>query len=314
VDARYDMDVLVQKWLAQSLYARNTRESYLLTLQLLARRYPAKGVQQYTEGDLITFLTQEEDGTPTRLAGRSILSRRTALRSFWSWCEAEGLIGHDPSRRLPERVKAKPAPVRTGRWLSRQEITALLDACPDTPFGRRDRVVIVLGLTCGLRLTELCKLTWDQLDFAAEHVHVTASSAKGRKAAVLGMIEQCRDLLLAWRAFHVKDAGRPPEPKEPVICAVVYSPNVEQEIVRWTAPLGQDSLRLALRKRSLKAGIGVVHPHDLRRTCAGLLEDHGCGLKEIQAVLRHSSPATTQQVYLDTNPRRAVFAVQGLTL
>ena len=59
-------------------------------------------------------------------------------------------------------------------------------------------------------------------------------------------------------------------------------------------------------------GLDGVAPHDMRRTFAGLLEDSGMDIMDIQKVMRHSSVATTER-YLQDNPSKAVDVLRNFS-
>lgn len=309
-----DLIALAEKWLAESRYSRATKKTYLINLQLLARRYPDKPVDAFTEQDLVLYLNTDKDGLPSPHAPNTVVTRRNALRSFFAWAEDTGLVKRDPAIRLVHKVKPRIVSVRTThRWLSRDECSKLVAACGDDAFGLRDRMFITLALHTGLRRNELVSLHWGQVDLDRGVIHVASTSAKGGKAALVGITPQCRDAVRAWRTFYVEDNGFPPPADECLIPPVIFNPRMtERHYVRWGLPLGKRGLATAIEVRAKKAGIGHVAPHDLRRTFCALLKEGGASLEDRQAAMRHSSPVTTQQVYDKRDPRQAIRALDHL--
>lgn len=303
-----DILVLAEKWLAQSGYSRLTQRGYLIYLGLLARRYPTKQVRDFSEQDLIVFLTEPN------VAPNTVLARRNGVRAFFKWCELEGIVKQDPARRLDQRVARKPVPVKTHRWLDKAEVSRLLASCTDGAVGRRDLVMLTLFLSTGLRRHELSKLRWQQVSLDRRVITLTADSAKNGKAALVGITEQAAQVLADWAAYWTEDAGTHPRGTEPVICSNQSNPHIKGGMMSWGLPLGDRGIGLAVATRARKAGLGHLEPHDLRRSFCGLLKEKGVSLEDRQAAMRHSSPVTTQQVYDRKDPRQGLRAVEGLEL
>lgn len=314
-----DLIALAEKWLGSTTYSLNTRKTYLTCIRLLARRYPAQAVNAFSEQDLILFLTQDAKGHKTAHSPNSILSERTALKSFFSWCEMEGHVKRDPAIRLDRRVDVKSVGVRTGWWLERHEITRLLAACDDgTVLGMRDKVLVSLGLLTGLRRAELSKLRWGHVDLSRREIRLDARMAKGGKAALVGIPDQLASVLGEWHAYLTEDSGVLPSPTETVLCPVRVTIHEPGGMAWWGCRLGVRGIGTALETRAAKAGLtrmeGHLAPHDLRRSFCSLLKEKGVSLEDRQAAMRHSSPVTTQQVYDRKDPRQGLRAVEGLEL
>jgi integrase len=186
-----------------------------------------------------------------------------------------------------------------GRWLTYDEAYGqLVGACQDdTLVGLRDEIVIRLGL-CGMRLTEICTLTLDNL----RHLPTITWTGKGRKPRRATAGTALSVAISGWLAAYPD-----PAPTDPLICRQVIGASRQGAASRidWHHPAGQRTIFYAINGRAKQAGLGHVAPHDLRRTAAGILhratDDSGAhhfDLLDIQRVLGHANPDTTVNSYL----------------
>jgi site-specific recombinase XerD len=273
--------------------AATTRHKWGGDLRRLERRYPNKRLNELTSDDLRDWLLLDDDLQPRKVAPSTILANRTCLRSFFSWCEYAGLIPHDPSAVLTRTVKLKNRSVRRHNWLSEDEINSLFDICradPNGPRGQRDAVALGLGLFCGLRVHEIAKASWADVNLRSGQLFVLG---KGGKAATLPVPSQLVGMLDEWLVLTNKGLGR----TVPVESTVLVS------MRHLGSAIGTAGIRGMVVRRGIELGVPGLAPHDLRRSYAGILEDRGVPLRDISAVLRHSSIATTER-YLADNPKK----------
>jgi integrase len=99
-----------------------------------------------------------------------------------------------------------------------------------------------------------------------------------------------------------------------VLCRVRVTWQIHGGMAWWGVPLDKGGVYLAVRKRAVKAGLGHVAVHDLRRTYCSLLQEAGVPLEDRQAAMRHSSPVTTLSLYDRRDPGRVIRAVENLEL
>lgn len=306
-------DTLRTRWLAQQRYADSTKATYAETLKAFQARFGVYA-EKVTHEMLVDFLTTDANGEPTGRAPGTLHRQRTTLRTFFRWAHRSGYISADPSARLDE-VMLGTGQRRPGRWLTRDEARLLLDSTADgTVQGERDRLLILLGLLTGLRRSELAALRWRDVDLTSGRLSVRG---KGSKFATIGLPEQARAALEAWRRRTVELDGRA-RPDGPVLPTgrptggLLGSDRTYQ--FDWNRPLTKWAVRQIVARRADQAGLGVVATHDLRRSFAGFLDEDGAHLQDVQAALRHASPTITARCYLDPSPRRAVEAVADLRL
>ena len=232
--------------------------------------------------------------------------------TFLRWCVRHGLA--DPT--LVEELQSRENPLRAtpplygklqgthpARWLTHEEAYgALVGTCDDSDVGRRDELVLRLGLA-GMRVTEIIRLVVGDLQFGSEPViQWIGKKNRPRKVAIgpslLILIEDYLDR-------YVEAQRRPLRSTQPVVCRQKTGVGVGS--ISWGQPFKQPaSVAQVVRLRAEEAGLGHVSPHDLGRTAAGILhravsEDgaHYFDLLDIQRVLGHANPATTMRSYID---------------
>jgi integrase/recombinase XerC len=213
------------------------------------------------------------------LGPRSIQRTLSALRSFYRYLLREGRVARNPALGVP----APRAPRRLPRALSPDEaarLVALEGAAPGAADGAllaRDRALLELFYSSGLRLAELAGLDLPDLDLDDGLVRVLG---KGARERVVPVGAPARAALAAWlgaraalaapgeAAVFVSRAGRRLAPR-----------SIEQRVAHWSA-------RQGLGRR--------VHPHMLRHSFASHLLESSGDLRAVQELLGHANLATTQ--------------------
>ena len=203
-----------------------------------------------------------------------------ALRSFLKF-----LMKRDVSSLPPDRIELAKVPERSIDLISRQELSRLLDA-PDGEDVRslRDKAMLELLFSTGLRVSELCSLPRD-LDFNRDEFSVRG---KGEKVRVVFLSDDARKAVKRYLAKRVD-----------------MDDALFVQIGRKAEKLAQgkkDSLRLTprsverlIKHYALKAGISKkVTPHVIRHSFATDLLSNGADLRSVQALLGHANIGTTQ--------------------
>ena len=127
------------------------------------------------------------------LSPKSLQRRLSACRSYYAWLLKNGAIPASPAAGL----RAPKAPRRLPQVLDVDEAVRLVEVPTDTPLGLRDRALLELFYSSGLRLSELCALRWRDLDLDAGLVTVLGKGAKQRSVPVGS---HARRALGDWRA------------------------------------------------------------------------------------------------------------------
>ncbi|HLH76807.1 MAG TPA: tyrosine recombinase XerC [Candidatus Binataceae bacterium] len=206
---------------------------------------------------------------------RATASRHlAAIRSFFRYREV-ALQTSNPTRglRTPRREQRLPA------VLPERDIPTLIGtvAATDEAAAWRDRAIIELLYSCGLRVGELVALDWGDVDYDLQLVHVR--QAKGGKERLVPVGE------VALRAL---DQWHPHQPAALATGAIFTN--------QRGGRLSRRAVELIVHQRLQASGLGTpATPHTLRHSFATHLLDHGADLRAIQEMLGHASLATTQR-------------------
>ncbi len=164
--------------------------------------------------------------------------------------------------------------------LSAQEVTRLLEAPSSaTPHGLRDRAILELFYSSGLRVTELCELLLQSVDLEEGYVRVFGKGSKERIAPIGGAaIKAVRDYLAGGRARFVKART-----------------GSELFLSQQGKAISRKMVWVMIKDCARKAGIKKpIKPHLLRHSFATHLLEGGADLRAIQEMLGHADISTTQ--------------------
>ena len=204
------------------------------------------------------------------LAPTSLQRRLSACRSFYLWLLKHGRIAASPVAGL----RAPKAPRKLPKVLDADEAVRLVEVPTDAPLGLRDRALLELFYSSGLRLSELCALRWSDLDLAAGVVTVLG---KGRKQRIVPVGSHARAALAAWRE------EKPAEDAAPVFPG------------RGGGTISQRAVQLRIQQLAQRQGLFKhVHPHMLRHSFASHILESSGDLRGVQELLGHADIATTQ--------------------
>ncbi len=226
---------------------------------------------------------------PARVAkkgqAQETLDKRTqnyhliALRAFFKYIRKRGVQGYDP-----ERIELAKTSQRELDLISEKELQNLLGA-PDvsTPAGLRDKAILELFFSTGLRVSELCSLDRDT-DLLSREVSVRGKGGKVRVVFISDIAAQSVKKYLDMRvdideAMFIDHSPR------------AHARMVKEESVRLTPR----SVERIVQKYAERAGIAKkCTPHVLRHSFATDLLYNGADLRTVQMMLGHASIATTQ--------------------
>ncbi|MBI3324071.1 MAG: tyrosine recombinase XerC [Candidatus Omnitrophica bacterium] len=216
------------------------------------------------------------------LAKRTISRRLSCVRSFFRYLCREGTLTENPAVSVPSPRLERRLPT----FLDEAQMLRLLAAPPtDTWQGLRDRALLEMLYSTGMRVSELTGLNTDDVDAISETVLVRG---KGKKERLCPVGKH------ALRALQRYLAARPVKLKVP------YALFVSQKLTRLTA---RHADRL-LARHAKQAQIPVpITPHSLRHTFATHLLDRGADLRSVQELLGHASLSTTQ-IYTHVTAQR----------
>ena len=255
--------------------SRNTVESYGRDLTNFGQFLDAQGITDFEAVDLGVVSEWMQSLARRRLSPRSAARHLSALRGLMRF-----LLQENQVRRDPTRLAARP---RLGRRLPRplplEQVLALLEA-PDVakPRGLRDRAMLSLMYSSGLRVSELTQLQLRDIDLARG---VLTAFGKGGKRRVVPVGE----VALGHLEAHL--AAQPAPRRGSSNGLVFHSPRGTP----WTRQMVWKLVGRYARSAGLP---GRVYPHRLRHSFATHLLAGGADLRTVQTFLGHSDIVTTE--------------------
>jgi site-specific recombinase XerD len=243
------------------------------------------------------------------LADSSIARKAAALRACFRLLVRRGLVPSNPAADLGAPRGARRLPV----VLKQRQVEALL-ARPETadPAGLRDRAILELLYSTGMRVGELCGLTLDDVDLRSDMARV---HGKGGKERLLPIGEPARlalrDYLENGRAAMAPSAGMRRSARDsdapdraPMARHGGASGDLALFFNRRARPMTPRDVRGMIQR--YRAGLGVpseTSPHTLRHTYATHLLEGGADLRSVQELLGHVALTTTQTYTHVSNER-----------
>ena len=256
---------------AERRYSPSTLDHYAHALAGLVEHAARCGLARWRDyradqaQSLLAELHRRHAYAPATLRGIA-----SAWRSFFRWLAREGEVGANPAIGLrAPRLKRKLPQV-----LDTDEMAQLVEVPGDEPDAVRDRALLELLYSSGLRVAELCGVRWRDLDASGGTLRVTG---KGSKTRIVPVGAKALEALVALRA---QDGCGDDDP-----------------LVRGRrgAPLTPNGVRARLKRRAQEQGVWKrVYPHLLRHSCASHLLESSGDLRAVQELLGHADIGTTQ--------------------
>ena len=220
----------------------------------------------------------------------TVRTRYKGLHRFCSWLVDEGEMAANPLAGLePPVAQVKPVPV-----LSDDELARILKRCSGTTFrDRRDEAVIRLLLDCGVRVSELCGLTVDDVDLDREMALVTGKGSKVRPVYFGARTARALDRYKRERARQ----------RHAHLAAFFLSQR---------GALSPDGVRELVQVRGRLAGVDDLHPHRFRHTFAHDFLINGGQERDLKRLAGWSSDAMLERYGASAADVRAREAAKRL--
>lgn len=223
-------------------------------------------LRQVTVFHLRKYLMNEKE---RGIAPKTLEGIRSIYCSFFGWLHNEGLIKSNPCSNL--------APIKVAKIVrlpySEVDLERLRECCD----GARNKAIMSFLLSSGCRISEMCALNRNDVDFARGEAVVFGKGAKERTVFL-------NDVALMWIQRYLNERDDDSE--------ALF-------VGRLSDRLKPNAVRKMLHNAADKAGVQDVHPHRFRRTLATNLIARGMPIQEVASVLGHDKLDTTMQyVYL----------------
>ena len=217
--------------------------------------------------------------------GKVLMARRTqgyhaiAIRSFLKW-----LLKNDYAVMAPDKIELPKIEERRVKFLNGEQVDRLLNApSQSTIQGKRDKAILEVFFSTGLRVSELTKLDRDKIDMDRREFGIIG---KGGKARVVFLSQRATDWLIKYlneRDDHFKPLFIRHKGK--------IEPTTPDEKMRLTPR----SVQRMVKKYSHKMKLPVeVTPHVMRHSFATDLLMAGADIRSVQEMLGHKNISTTQ--------------------
>ncbi|MBB1298779.1 tyrosine recombinase XerC [Pseudoalteromonas sp. SR41-7] len=232
-----------------------------------------------------------------QLSGRTISLKLSCIRSLYKFLKAKNIAEqshyHNPAIGIKGPKFAKPLP----KNLDVDQMARLLEIPDDEPLAIRDKAMMELMYSSGLRISELVGANMQDISAANGEILVRG---KGNKERLIPVGKKALDALKKWLTIR-------PQFAKPDEIAVFLSSQKNRISIR--------QVRLRMQEWGIKQGISSqVHPHKLRHSFASHILESSGDLRAVQELLGHSSLSATQvythldfqhlaKVYDNTHPR-----------
>ncbi|PKP41277.1 MAG: tyrosine recombinase XerD [Bacteroidetes bacterium HGW-Bacteroidetes-10] len=233
--------------------------------------------------DLISaFLSSQMDLGLTKRSQARLIS---SLRSFFKYLEMEGRIEKDPTELIdPPKIRQYLPTV-----LSVKEIEDIINSVDlSSDEGHRNKAIVEVLYSCGLRVSELTGLRISDLFFNESFIRVTGKGSKQRLVPIgAPAIEAVNLYMQKRRALSIKKG-----------CEDILFLN------RRGGKLSREMIFILVRKQASAAGVTKdISPHTFRHSFATHLVENGADLRVVQEMLGHESILTTE-IYTHVNSER----------
>ncbi len=267
-------------------FTPNTLDAYMRDIDKLLKHLRDRGIDPTaaTLADLRDFAARLHD---LGIGPRSQCRILSGVRSFYKFLQTDGFIDDDPSELLESPQLGEHLP----EVLTTDEIDRLEQAIDLGKWeGQRNKAIIEVLFSCGLRVSELVNLKLSDLFLADRFIRVIG---KGRKERLVPISDNAIRQLRFW--FDDRNH-------------MDIKPGEEDYVFlnRRGAHLTRTMILIMIKRLGAEAGINkTISPHTLRHSFATALLEGGADLRAIQAMLGHESIGTTEiYTHIDTHTLR----------
>ncbi|MGN6383621.1 MAG: tyrosine recombinase XerC [Dyella sp.] len=270
VAAQAQLDAWLARLGSERQASPHTLAGYRRDLAKLLRFMDAQGLADFAALDshaMRRFIAAEHRAG---LAPKSLQRLLSSCRSLFRHLSREGLLAHDPAL----GVRGPKVHRKLPQVLDVDEAASLVEGGGEGALGVRDRAMLELFYSSGLRLSELTGLRWHDLDLEGGEVRVLGKGSKTR------IVPVGRHAVNALRALGQAEG------------MAAHTPVFRG---RGGAPISPRTVQARLKTLALAHGSAKrIHPHLLRHTFASHMLESSGDLRAVQELLGHADIATTQ--------------------
>jgi len=259
-------------WLSTGA-SKNTLAAYRSDLKIFNKWLAGKSIISVNSKQIQEYFSDRQKNNISSSSQARIL---TCLHSFYQYLSANQLIKKDPTEQLSQPKLEKKLPV----FLNIQEVEKLLEAPSSSSlFGQRDRAMLELLYSCGLRVSELINLSYHNINLKEEFIRI---HGKGNKERVLPMGEIAIDYLMKYETN-----ARP--------LLLKNGQSDSYFLSNRGRAMSRQNFFYIIKAYANQVGIDKpLSPHSLRHAFATHLVQKGADLRSVQLMLGHSDISSTQ--------------------
>ena len=259
-------------WLSTGA-SKNTLAAYRSDLKIFNKWLAGKSFISVNSKHIQDYFSDRQKNNISSSSQARIL---TCLHSFYQYLLANQLIKKDPTEQLSQPKLEKKLPV----FLNIQEVEKLLEAPSSSSlFGQRDRAMLELLYSCGLRVSELINLSYHNINLKEEFIRI---HGKGNKERVLPMGEMAIDYLMKYETNT-----------RPMLLKNGQSDSYF--LSNRGSAMSRQNFFYIIKAYANQVGIDKpLSPHSLRHAFATHLVQKGADLRSVQLMLGHSDISSTQ--------------------
>ena len=266
----------------------NTVSSYLNDIAKLRKMYPERDPGELDGEDLSAFISSEvEHGISKRSQSRTVSS----LKSFYGFLEIEGRLSGEDGRNPTDTIDSPKISRHIPTVLSVDEVDRILSSVDlSVPEGHRNRAILEVLYSCGLRVSELVSLRISDLFPEDSFIRVIGKGDKQRLVPIGEPAIRAVQLYLSQtrRAFATNTKK-------------------DEDILflnRRGGKMSRQMVFLIIKRQCEIAGITKeISPHTFRHSFATHLVENGADLRAVQQMLGHESILTTE-IYTHIDSRK----------
>lgn len=266
-----EIENFIEYLIIEKKYSKNTVSSYERDLKKFSNNLNNKKINEITRKDIQNYLKDLNKDHNPRSTSRNI----STLKSFYKYLKINKIVKVNPMDQInnPKTKKALP------KVLSEEEINDLLDIELKTNFDYRNKAMLELMYSSGLRVSELINLNVNDIDLENDTVKIFG---KGSKERIIPLNDFAKEALREYIMVHRKELFKHGENN------YLFLNNHGNKMTRQGF---FKILKKIAQEKNIKTDFS---PHTLRHSFATHLLKYGADLRSIQELLGHSDISSTQ--------------------
>lgn len=273
-----EIDLFESSLILERALSENTSKSYASDLREFMLFLNSKKIASFADvkyEDIVAFLSASR---AQGLASRTRARRSSAIKSFFDFLVSRNFVKENPAERLEAPKKDFVLP----KVLSEDEVTRMLENIPTLQIQDvRDRALLEILYGCGLRVSEVCALSMEDIVSEGELLRVKGKGSKERLVPICSAAgRELEKYMTLFRPSFLKAS----------------SSETHIFLTRLGRPFTRQGVFKVVRERAILAGISPsrISPHVLRHSYASHLLQRGADIRAIQELLGHADISTTQ--------------------